>query len=236
MALSKEGSRLPGSGRVLAATMAGSATLGLTLMSLCVGVIGLVDDEDRLGLLVWDTFTLGDSYWSTVGLLQTGAQLVFLGTLAALFHRARRNLDLFGVDGMRFSAGWAAASFFVPILNLFRPYQVAKELWQASDAQEDGDWHATPVTGLLNAWWAPWIVMAVLGRLQRSLQRNEDWQAALFLGLVVDALFFAAVLSATLFARSLFARQASRHARSKEVAVGEAVAHVPLSGEPGAGG
>jgi hypothetical protein len=47
-------------------------------------------------------------------------------------HRAYRNLPALGAGVVRFSPGWAAGSWFVPVLNLFRPYQVLRELWVQS--------------------------------------------------------------------------------------------------------
>ena len=46
--------------------------------------------------------------------------------------RANRNARAFG-SSMSISPGWAAGWFFVPIANLWMPYQAMKEIWQGSD-------------------------------------------------------------------------------------------------------
>src|ERR1700754_3506800 len=50
---------------------------------------------------------------------------------AVWIHRANRNARALGAVGMRFSPGWAVGWFFVPIANLWKPYQAMKEIWQA---------------------------------------------------------------------------------------------------------
>jgi len=44
----------------------------------------------------------------------------------------KRLIEL-GVTDMQYAPKWSVWGFIVPILNLFRPYQVMNELWQASE-------------------------------------------------------------------------------------------------------
>ncbi|HEX2127784.1 MAG TPA: DUF4328 domain-containing protein, partial [Solirubrobacterales bacterium] len=41
------------------------------------------------------------------------------------FYRAYTNLGRFGLQDLRFTPGWSVAAWFIPILNLFRPKQIA---------------------------------------------------------------------------------------------------------------
>jgi hypothetical protein len=65
-----------------------------------------------------------------------GALLLLLAVTEILFycwvHRANKNCRGF-VSNMTYTSGWAVSSFFVPILNLFRPYQVMQQIWKVSD-------------------------------------------------------------------------------------------------------
>lgn len=87
--------------------------------------------------------------------LATGAVLLSLLALPACaitfclwFHHAYRNVGCLG--GIpTYSPGWAAGSFFVPFLNLYRPYQIAKEIWLASMPIEDDRPGHLPVA----LWW-----------------------------------------------------------------------------------
>ena len=86
---------------------------------------------------------------AVVGLLDV-AVLVATGiTFLMWFHRVRANLPALGVTDARWSPGWAVGWWFVPVMSLFRPYQVAAEVWQASDpAATQADWRQRPVGSL----------------------------------------------------------------------------------------
>lgn len=85
---------------------------------------------------------------------------VFLNLLGRLNHNARA----LGAWRMKFTPGWCIGWFFIPIVNLFRPYQATKEIWQASvpDSGRD-DWRSQPVSLLVGFWWLLWVVYQVLG-------------------------------------------------------------------------
>src|SRR4029077_16520575 len=73
------------------------------------------------------------------------------------FYRAYKNLKGWRIPGLKYSPGWAVGYFFIPILNLFRPYQIAQEIWKASDPQvplEAGfRWHDNKGSSLVGTWW-----------------------------------------------------------------------------------
>lgn len=57
--------------------------------------------------------------------------------------------------------GWAVGWFFIPIANLFKPYQAMKETWRASHnvagLLEEGE------SPLVHWWWGLWIACSVAG-------------------------------------------------------------------------
>jgi hypothetical protein len=54
---------------------------------------------------------------------------------------------------MRHGQGWAIGSWFVPILNAFRPKQIANDIWRASGQPEDAR-----VPLFVHLWWAFWLI------------------------------------------------------------------------------
>ncbi len=75
---------------------------------------------------------LNDSRQQFIGILQFS---LLVGTAVAFlmwFHRAHRNLPALGCDDLEYSPRWAVGGFFVPILNLARPFQVMREVWLGS--------------------------------------------------------------------------------------------------------
>lgn len=71
--------------------------------------------------------------------------------------RASRNARALGATDMSHSPASAVFWFAVPIANLWRPYQVVRELWLASTPRPGGPWSQARVSPLLPAWWAAWL-------------------------------------------------------------------------------
>ena len=61
---------------------------------------------------------------------------------------------------MRFTPGWAVGWYFIPIANLWKPYQAMKEIWETTDAQANKS--MTEGAWLLGWWWTFWIVSNIL--------------------------------------------------------------------------
>jgi hypothetical protein len=98
------------------------------------------------------------------------------------------------VPGLRYASAWAAGGWFVPLLNLFRPKQVANDIWRASDPQLRSDgWHGRDVSPWLHWWWAFWVAGGVFGNQAAFAQMQADTVSEQFrassLAMVADILF-----------------------------------------------
>ena|SRR5690242_1931178 len=90
------------------------------------------------------------------------AALFFLGTAIAWLmwqHRAYANLQLIGSRDTEHTPGWSVGYWFIPLVNLFRPYQITAEIYRRSELLNGRD----PIGGLsgpplVGAWWAVYIV------------------------------------------------------------------------------
>ncbi len=92
-----------------------------------------------------------------------GAGVAFVEWL----YQSRINLRAFGVRRLRYPRGWTLAAFLVPALNLVRPYQVIREVWQASDprTRDPFAWNQLRTGWLLPLWWALFVAGALLALL-----------------------------------------------------------------------
>lgn len=81
--------------------------------------------------------------------------------LAAWAYRCRANLDTMLTVRLRWSSGWAACGWFIPIANLFVPYQVVREVWAVGRPAHNP-------SRLLGWWWATWIAQMVFFWLTSS--------------------------------------------------------------------
>lgn len=147
------------------------------------------------------------------------------------FHRAYVNLGVLG-GTRRYRTAWAIASWFTPFLNLWRPKQIANDIWRSSDpssfwAERGAASSSTP--NLLRFWWAAWLVagyvmrIAGLGWANTStavdagasatggyVTEAEDIQHTAMLDLAGGALDIVAAVLAILVIRRMTARQLSR--------------------------
>ncbi|MFC1747111.1 DUF4328 domain-containing protein [Candidatus Neomarinimicrobiota bacterium] len=99
--------------------------------------------------------TSSDARQGLIGLLQLLLMVISTGFLLNWTYRANGNLHALHVKGLQFSPKWAMGWFIIPVLNLWKPYPVLKELWQASHGSPDWRWQ--PVSILIPVWWLLWL-------------------------------------------------------------------------------
>lgn len=68
-------------------------------------------------------------------------------------HRAYANLPALGSPAPRYSPGWTVGSYFVPILNLFRPYRAMKDVHNGTLGQP-----LTTGVPAITRWWVLWLI------------------------------------------------------------------------------
>lgn len=98
-----------------------------------------------------------------LGLLMLMSPLFFI----IWFYLAYRNLERAGFDDLEYSPWAPLWVFFVPFLNLFRPYQIMQELWQGSQAVARGEytgqaWKEQGNSWLVTSWWGTFLMAGVL--------------------------------------------------------------------------
>ena len=106
--------------------------------------------------------------------------LLFIGAGIAWLmwqHRAYANLRLIGSGDTEHTPGWSVGYWFIPLVNLFRPYQITAEIYRRSELQNGRD----PIGGLsgpplVGAWWFVYLVWggtmrfyAVIGKDAKTL-------------------------------------------------------------------
>lgn len=97
-----------------------------------------------------------------------------------------------GVTDMQYAPKWSVWGFIVPILNLFRPYQVMSELWKESELVRGPDdplaKKATPA--IVVVWFAILVVDNIVGRLasRSSFETIDQILQAAWLTVLADAL------------------------------------------------
>ncbi|AII50408.1 DUF4328 domain-containing protein [Hymenobacter sp. APR13] len=106
--------------------------------------------------------TMGTAFASLQGLLS----LVVLGlTLASAvafmrwMRRAYYNLAALGI-GVEYDDSWAVSGWIIPVVSLYRPYTIMREIWQRT--QRMGYGYVTSHT-LLRVWWTLFLLRSATG-------------------------------------------------------------------------
>ncbi|MDX3227507.1 DUF4328 domain-containing protein [Streptomyces sp. ME19-01-6] len=164
----------------------------------------------------------------------TGAAALYFCLMVAIvivwaiwFRRLRLNAEVFAPGQHRFGSGWAAGSWFTPVVNLWFPKQIANDIWRASSPQGPHNVRR----GLLNGWWVTWIVGFVAnfaGTVRYNTLRSkvesdsynpsyseaksdiEDLHGILALDMFAVVVFIAAAILALLLVRQITAMQEQR--------------------------
>lgn len=110
-----------------------------------------------------------------LGLAAIGLYVVTVIFFSIWIVRAHHNVRGFGANGMTISPGWAVGYFFIPFINLVRPYIAMSELWRAS--KRPNRWSSLK-SGIVPYWWGLWIVSNILGNIVGRMHlRANDLQS-----------------------------------------------------------
>ena len=130
------------------------------------------------------------------------------------FHRAYGNAHAVGLRP-RFGQGWALGGWFVPFLNLVRPFNIAGDMWRHAGRDRTGSF------GIVGLWWTFWIVtgpLARIGAMQTAGRDPDKVQWGIKLLLAADLTGIAAAFLAIVMVRRLTrAQEAMRSLQQAEV-------------------
>lgn len=150
--------------------------------------------------------------------------IVFLTWTATL---TKRLIDL-GVTDMRYAPKWSVLGFLIPILNLFRPYQVMSELWRASEIVPgpDDPLAKKPTPMIVNVWFGLLLIDSLVARLasRTTFDTMEQVLQSAWLTVLSDGLGVVTALVALRLVAEIDERLRVSEARLAESPAREAVA------------
>lgn len=146
---------------------------------------------------LWDSYYLIESYLQdgpvTFGDLTAADDRnlallwIYLGALVVTgvafivwLVRARANAERLCVARHTLSTGWVIGGWIVPIVNLWFPFQVVRDVWKASKPENRGVGDLSLLRGspLVALWWGLWVVALVIDRFGflGEPENAEDFQ------------------------------------------------------------
>ena len=84
---------------------------------------------------------------------------------------------------MGVSPGWNVGFFFIPIANLWKPFQGVRETWEASQSGPD-----FLVPGWMRWWWGCWLATSILGNISFRIELQGTTVSAPSFAAAVDVL------------------------------------------------
>lgn len=141
------------------------------------------------------------------------------GSIAFLawLYRARANLPALGITNARWGPGWAVGWWFIPFMNLVRPFQLVKEVWKASDREARPDsWRSIPTPAFLGWWWALFLISSFAGNVAGRLTlRGPDTIDAMIASDAIyvfsEAFWIIGTFPALMLVKGINRRQTARH-------------------------
>jgi len=164
----------------------GRAKLIISIFWLMLGIALL-----NIGSLTWQYYLLVDMQahpenidmptLETSDTLRTGINVINLIMLILTmiffimwFRRAYYNLHCLSWNEARHSEGWAAGSWFIPILNLFWPYQIMEDIWRGTQNAIRERFGEPQSSAIVGWWWALYLVNNFYGYFTSFISGNAS--------------------------------------------------------------
>lgn len=108
--------------------------------------------------------TIDDTQWTIADTIDTIIFIISIPIFIILlvwFYRATKNINSFGAKYVN-SPGMAVVWWFIPIMNLWKPHEVAQQIWRASNPEikltEGTEWRKVPSSNIITIWWVLGLV------------------------------------------------------------------------------
>lgn len=177
-------------GRAKAATICLKISMGILGATALIDLMTIVSPPDMQALAqgqMSPATAMLMMFAGLVTLLHLGAIIATAIVFLMWLYRAYRNLHAFGM-ATEVSPGWVVGYWFIPIVNLFRPYQRVNELLEKSItiASRFGCNANIIDPSKAGAWWACYLISGLIGRAADRSSLSASSSESLVFAAVLD--------------------------------------------------
>jgi hypothetical protein len=195
--------------------------ISLTAIAIASGLVELklLADLEAGKKLGPDVAEMSDLRQRVIGGVRFVAIITTIVIFAMWIYRANYNARQLGATDMVFTPGWSVGWYFIPIANLWKPYQAMREIWKASAAP--ANWKDHPRGPILPWWWGLFLFDNFLNqaafRLALRAQTLPQITEASMLSVVSDAVDIVASLIALALVSQIYRMQMAHRASPSSV-------------------
>lgn len=107
-----------------------------------------------------------DLHQALIGILYFAVMIASVIAYCRFYYRAMKNLTIINAADLRMTPLWSVGSFFVPIVNLWKPLGAVRQIWRGSFDPATAD---VKVPAMIGWWWFFWLVSNWLGNISFRL-------------------------------------------------------------------
>ena len=157
--------------------------------------IGILNDVSS-GVVIADASLIGtlgfwDNFAKIMFLTLIGVGVGLVKWLDACYKYAKEAL---GASSFK-QEGWTTGGWILPVMNLFKPYQVINEIYKAggSNYQNSDDWKKESWSGLLMTWWIFYAITHLIGSLAAKFLLKQSYRVDATLQQSISSIEFSSV-------------------------------------------
>ncbi|KCZ98534.1 hypothetical protein HPO_09985 [Hyphomonas polymorpha PS728] len=119
-----------------------------------------------------------------VSLAQIGGLIASVILVSMWTYRAMKNLHIVEAVAAAMSPGWAVGWYFIPIANLWKPFEGMLQIWRESHRLAG---RPEKVAAYMGWWWATWVASNILANISLRLTGFTDPLPTYDVGILVGA-------------------------------------------------
>jgi hypothetical protein len=156
---------------------------------------------------------LNEILHSASAIFSTFVLLLCIPFFLMWFYNAYRNVELVMPGRTEYHPKMAVWNWFIPFLNLYRPYKMAIEIWedtQRAIAKKKADYKIDPKDDFILIWWITFLISGFFGNVLTFLTTRDIWSMNHFLFVSTTKILATLVAIASAYIAINFVRKVAR--------------------------